>query len=664
MSFQNPQEALNLAMTHHQAGRHAQAEELYRQLLQTFPTNTDLIHLLGVVAVDGGRWAEGRVHLERAIQLNANVPHYHTNFGTKLVDNQEYALGITHFQQALKLKPECGVTFYNMGRAFMATRQWEDAISAYQNARRARPDFPPCELDLGTVLEGAGRRSEAIAHYRERLRRFPDDIAVANNLGNLLKDSGELDEAIKVYEHAALLDPDHLVVQNNLGLAYKNHGQIEKSIALLIETTEKHPGLASLRSNLILTLLYDLTDDISALLRQQRLWNQHHSEPLHSQRRPHLNTSDEKRRLKIGYVSADLRDHVAGRALLPVLTHHDRTRFEVVCYCLNPHDAMTSSYKSQADLWRDVGQLTDGKLAAAIQDDQIDLLIDLGLHTSENRLVTFALKPAPIQISWIGYPGSSGVDAIDYRLTDAFLEPPGGEPCVSQEKPFALPNLWQCYVAPEGAAEVSDLPAQRNGYVTFGSFNNFCKITPHILESWAQILSAVPGSHLVLLNNPGSHRAHTREFMHQKGIAPERIEFIDYEPTTPTSHQGNFLKRYHQIDIALDTFPYNGMTTTFDALWMGVPVVSLIGQTSVGRAGLSILSNLGLPEFATDSVGAYVRQAIETAQDLPHLAKLRQELRPRMAASPLCDALSLTHDLEAAYLTMWKDWCTAQVTKL
>ncbi|NBS05456.1 MAG: tetratricopeptide repeat protein, partial [Verrucomicrobia bacterium] len=493
MSFQNPQEALNLAMTHHQAGRHAQAEELYRQLLQTFPTNTDLIHLLGVVAVDGGRWAEGREYLERAIQLNPNVPHYHTNFGTKLVDNQEYALGITHFQQALQLKPECGVTFYNMGRAFMATRQWEDAIFAYQNARRARPDFPPCELDLGTVLDGAGRRSEAIAHYRERLRRFPDDIAVANNLGNLLKDSGELDEAIKVYERAALLDSDHLVVQNNLGLAYKNHGQIEKSIALLTETTEKHPALASLRSNLILTLLYDLTDDTRALLRQQSLWNQHHSEPLHSQRRPHLNTPDEKRRLKIGYVSADLRDHVAGRALLPALTHHDRARFEVVCYCLNPHDAMTPSYKSQADLWRDVGQLSDEKLAAVIQDDQIDLLIDLGLHTSENRLVTFALKPAPIQISWIGYPGSSGVDAIDYRLTDAFLEPPGGEPCISPEKPFVLPHLWQCYVAPEGAAEVSELPAQRNGYVTFGSFNNFCKITPAILECWAQILLGVPG---------------------------------------------------------------------------------------------------------------------------------------------------------------------------
>ena len=663
MSFQNPQEVLNLAMTHHQVGRHAQAEELYRQLLQTFPTNTDLIHLLGVVVVDGGRWAEGREHLESAIQLNANVPHYHTNFGTKLVDNQEYALGITHFQHALKLKPECGVTFYNMGRAFMATRQWEEAISAYQNARRVRPDFPPCELDLGTVLDGAGRRSEAIAHYRERLRRFPDDIAVANNLGNLLKDSGELDEAITVYERAAQLNPDHLVVQNNLGLAYKNHGQIKKSIALLIETTEKYPALASLRSNLILTLLYDLTEDTSALLRQQRLWNQYHSEPLHSRRRPHLNTPDKKRRLRIGYISADLRDHVAGRALLPALTHHDRARFEVVCYCLNPHDAMTPSYKSQADLWRDVGQLTDEKLAAVIHDDQIDLLIDLGLHTSENRLVTFALKPAPIQISWIGYPGSSGVDAIDYRLTDAFIEPPSGEPCVSQEKPFVLPHLWQCYVAPEGTDDVSELPADRNGYVTFGSFNNFCKITPHILEHWAKILSGAPGSRLILLNNPGSHRTRTLEFMHQKGIAPERIEFIDYEPTTPTSHQGSFLKRYHRIDIALDTFPYNGMTTTFDALWMGVPVVSLIGQTSVGRAGLSILSNLGLPEFATDTVEAYVHKAIKTAQDLPCLAKLRQGLRPRMAASPLCDALSLTHDLEAAYLTMWKDWCAAQAVK-
>jgi predicted O-linked N-acetylglucosamine transferase (SPINDLY family) len=657
MSHNPAQEALNLAIGHHHAGRHAEAEGIYRQLCAAHPDNTDLIHLLGVLLADTGRWVEGKALMEKAVLLNPSVPHYHTNLGTQLIEAHQYDAAIERFGYALRLKPDCPVTYYNLGRALMATHRWNEAVEAYQQARRFRPDFPQGELDLGVALHCAGRRPEAITHYQERLRRFPEDVAVMNNLGNFLKESGELDKAVEAYQQAGKLFPDNMVFQNNLGLAYKSQGQLGKAIEVLSANADRHPRWASIRSNLILTMLYDAGSDKAAIERQQHLWNRHHSDAIRSRRRLHTNPRSLDRRLKIGYVSVDLRDHVAGRALLPTLARHDHQNFEIVCYCLNPHDTLTPAYMACADLWRDVGHLSEEQLADAIRADGVDILVDLSLHTSENRLLTFAYKPAPIQISWIGYPGSSGTDAIDYRLTDQFLEPPEGEPCTSAEKPFLLPHCWQGYEAPAGYPDVNALPASANGYVTFGSFNNFCKITPEVLGCWASIMMAVPGSHLRLLNDPGTHRARTLELMSQNGIAPERIHFFDYESPSPNIRQGELLKRYHQVDIALDSFPYNGMTTTMDALWMGVPVISVSGPKSIGRAGLSILSNLGHAEFSTQSVEAYVRKAIETAMNIPRLVEVRRDLRSRMVASPICDAEKLTRDVEAAYRKMWQKWC-------
>lgn len=659
MTINQAQDVLNLAIAHHHAGRYGQAEQIYRTLSAEHPDNTDIKHLLGLVLAETGRWEEGVACMENAIALNPGIAHYHTNLGTKLVDAQRYDAAIERFGHALRLKPDCAVSYYNLGRALMSSHRWGQAVEAYQTARRFRPDFPQGELELGLALHYAGRREEAISHYQERLRRFPEDVAVLNNLGNFFRESGQLDKAIEAYREASRLVPDNLVFQNNLGLAYKNKGQNDKAIAILSANVERHPDVASLRSNLILTMLYDASSDKEAIERQQRLWNLHHGETTRSRRRPHANSRSPERRLKIGYVSADLRDHVVGKALLPILSRHDHRNFEIACYCIHPHDSQTAAFKKHSDLWRDVGHLPEVKLAEIIREDGIDILVDLSLHTSENRLLAFACKPAPIQVSWIGYPGSSGVEGIDYRLTDRYLEPPSGEPCVSAEKPFILPHCWQGYEAPEGHPDVNALPASSNDFVTFGSFNNFCKITPEVLDCWARIMSATPGSHLRLLNDRGTHRAQTLELMSQRGISPERIHFFDYEPAGPDLKHGDFLKRYHQVDIALDTFPYNGMTTTMDASWMGVPVVSLTGSKSIGRAGLSILSNLGLAEFAANTTDEYVRRAIEFARNLPRLQEIRRDLRSRMSSSPFCDAEKLTRDVENAYRKMWRDWCAA-----
>lgn len=635
------------------------AEDLYRQLLRLQPENADLVHLLGILAFNTNRQDEGRALIERSVAMNPGMARYHSNLGSLLVDLREYDRAVACFETALRLDPNCPSTYYNLGRARFNQRQWEASIEAYRAALRLQPDFRSCDLNLGTSLAAAGRMEEAISFYRSVLERRPNDAQIVTNLGNCLKEMGDLDAAIDAYRLALSLDPKDSATCNNLATGLKDQGRIEESIAAFYQAVELQPSSAEVRSNLILTLLFDPKSEPATLSEQERLWNVHHSEPLRAERLPHTNDRSPDRRLRIGYVSADLRDHVVGRALLPVFERHDHAQFETVCYSVAQPDAVTQRFMARANLWREVGDLPNDVLARQIRDDQIDILVDLALHTSDNRLTVFARKPAPVQVSWLGYPGTSGVDTIDYRLTDPFLEPPGGESLASSEQPFRLPHVWSCYEPPADSPEVNELPALQCGHVTFGSLNNFCKINDFVLDAWARILSAVEGSRLMLLTKSGSHRARTVDFFRQRGIAPDRLEFLDYQPSLDGLSQGHYLTRYQRIDIALDTFPYNGMTTTFDALWMGVPVVSLIGRLSLGRAGLSLLSNIGMPEFAVESGEDYVRCAVDCARDLPRLTALRATLRSRMQASPLLDAAALARQVEAAYRTMWSRWCAA-----
>ncbi len=651
------QQALELAMDHHQAGRLAQAEELYRQLLQVQPGNPDLVHLLGVVASHLKRHAEGRALIERSIAMNPNAARYHGNLGTLLLEIRDYDGATACYETALRLEPNWASAHYNLGLVRFQQRRWEESVASYRTALKINPDQPSCELNLGIALAAAGRIDEAIESYRSALERHPADASITTNLGNLFKEKGEMDAAIEAYRHALALNPKDSVTANNLAVALKDQGQIGESIAAFRASLELQPASAEVRSNLIFTLLFDPACEPGAVAEQEREWNRHHVEPLSAQRRPHGNDRSPDRPLRIGYISADLREHVVGRALLPVFERHDRTHFEPVCYALSEPDALTQRFKSGSALWRDVGDLPDEEFAAQVRADGIDILVDLALHTSDNRLGVFARKPAPVQVSWLGYPGTTGVATIDYRLTDPFLEPPGGEASPSSEQPFRLPHCWSCYEPPADSPAVNELPALPSGHVTFGSFNNFCKINDTVLETWAQILGAVEGSRLVLLAKSGSHRSRTAGFLRDRGIAPERLDFLDYRPALEGHSQGHYLRRYERIDLALDTFPYNGMTTTFDALWMGVPVVSLVGRFSLGRAGLSLLSNVGLPEFAVESREEYVQRAIECARDTRRLAELRATLRPRMEASPLLDAPSLARHVEAAYRTMWRRWC-------
>ena len=340
--------------------------------------------------------------------------------------------------------------------------------------------------------------------------------------------------------------------------------------------------------------------------------------------------------------------------MLPLLANHDHDSFEIFCYSqVVRSDAFTERFRARAQHWRNAVGLTDERLALQIREDHIDILVDLALHMARNRLPVFARKPAPVQVTFAGYPGSTGLDTIDYRLSDPYLNPPGTDESIYSEQTVRLPHSFWCYDPVDwGDLSVNELPAQSNGFITFGCLNNFCKINDAVLRLWARVLHAVPSSRLRLLAPEGSHRQHTWDVLGKAGILRERIEFISRQPSR------EYLELYHRIDLGLDTLPYNGHTTSLDSFWMGVPVITLVGQTIVGRAGLSQLMNLNLPELIAHDPEQYVEIAAALAHDLPRLSELRSTLRARMEQSPLMDAPHFARDIEAAYRQMWRHWCT------
>jgi protein O-GlcNAc transferase len=353
----------------------------------------------------------------------------------------------------------------------------------------------------------------------------------------------------------------------------------------------------------------------------------------------------------VGYVSPDFRDHAQRLFTFPLLREHDHEAFEIVCYSsTNPEDAWTERLRSHADVWRNVAALSANDLAALIRDDQVDVLVDLSMHMDGQRLKVFAQKPAPVQLAWLAYPGTTGVDGIDYRVTDPYLDPPGA-PLPYSEQSLWLPHSFWCYDPDNEESEVSDLPALAAGHITFGCLNNFLKVNPGVFELWAGLLTQLPTSKFLLLAPSGRARATARRAFEAHGVDPERVDFVGLQ------WRKDYLASYHRIDVALDCVPYNGHTTSLDAFWMGVPIVTLVGNTVAGRAGLCQAYNLKLPELVAESRADFVQKAVALTRDLPRLAELRKQLRSRMRQSPLMDAPRFARDLEALYRAAWRSWC-------
>jgi predicted O-linked N-acetylglucosamine transferase (SPINDLY family) len=556
------------------------------------------------------------------------------------------------YQRALQLRPDDADAHHYLGNVCKDQGRLDEATACYQQALRLRPNYAEVYYNQGNLLKDQSRVDEAIACYRRALELNPGFMQAYVNLGNAYGDQGCSDEAVACFQSALRLKPDYAKAYNNLGNVLKDQGKLDEAIACFRRALEHDPNFAVAGSNLLHTLHFCPGYDAAAIFAEHHRWNQQFVAPLAKAIQPHPNERSADRRLRIGYVSPDLRDHVVGRNVLPLLRQHDRRQFEIVCYAdlLRP-DSLTEIFRSHADAWRDVAGMTHEALAQLIRDDRIDVLVDLTLHLARNRLRVFAQKPAPVQVTFAGYPGATGLSTIDYRLTDVHLDPPGLDAPRYAEESIRLPDTFWCYDPIDGTPAVTALPALQRGHVTFGCLNNFCKINPAVLRLWAQVLKAVDRSRIVILATEGTHRQHTLDLLMQEGVAPDRVTFVAKQP------RQRYLELYHGIDVGLDTIPYNGHTTSLDSYWMGVPVVTIVGQTEVGRAGVSQLVNLGLRELIGETPEQFVSIAVGLAGDLARLRELRATLRARMEGSPLMDAPRFARNIEAAYRGMWRRWC-------
>ena len=412
---------------------------------------------------------------------------------------------------------------------------------------------------------------------------------------------------------------------------------------------DRWPDNAGVHSDFLLALWHDPRQTPRAVFEESRRWAARHAEPLRRLWRAHDNDRDPERRLRVGYVSPDFRDHAVGRLLRPVLARHGREAFEVFCYSdVERPDAMTARLRPLADVWRDTASIYDEELAEQVRADRIDILVDCCGHFAGNRLLAFALKPAPVQVSHFGYCGTTGLSAIDYRITDASSDPPGTTEACHTEALVRLDGgcCW-CYEPAEPTPDVGPLPALAVGHVTFGSLNRPAKLNDAVIETWARVLRAVPGSRLLLLSGTASDAGLSARFA-RHGVDAARVDDAPRQPRL------DYLALHNRIDVGLDPFPFNGDNTLCDALWMGVPSVALAGDAFVSRRGVSHLNNVGLPELAAEDVDGYVWVAAELAADLPRLAALRAGLRGRLSGSALADGRSYVRRLEEAYRRMWR----------
>lgn len=652
------QQVFDKAVQHHQAGRLRQATELYRQILAEDPQQTLVMHNLGAICYQMGRHDEAAELMRRVIAANPNVVEAHDLLGCALEGQGRLSEAIAAHRAAITLHPDFAEAHSNLGNALSSQGDFDGAVSAYRQALALNPNFFRAQNNLSVALRSKGELDQSIAAARAAIALEPRFAEAHNNLGIALKDKGRFDESIAAYRRAIKLNASYAEAHNNLGLALKDIGELDEAIAELREGLRLQPNYPQDHSNLILTMHYHPDSDARAIAGECRRWNTQHAQPLRKLIQPHSNRRDPNRKLRIGYLSPDLRAHPVGRFLLPLLAHRDKSQVEAFSYANVPvPDAMTEQLRSHTDQWRTVFGISDSNLAELIRRDQIDILVDLSMHTANNRLLVFARKPAPVQVSYLAYCSTTGLDTIEYRLSDPHLDPPGTDESIYCEKTIRLPRTYWCYDGVFNPPHFSDLPALSRGTITFGCLNNFCKVSKSVLDTWTRILRDVPDSHFLLSAPEGSHRQRILDLLNRQGVASARVQFVARQ------RPGEYFRLYDQIDIALDTFPFCGGTTTCDALWMGVPAVILAGKTAVGRAGVSILSNVGLPELIADSQQDYARLAVELAGDLPRLKELRGTLRHRLQDSPLADGPGFARDVEAAYRQMWRAWCATEPTR-
>jgi predicted O-linked N-acetylglucosamine transferase (SPINDLY family) len=626
----------------------------YEAALAREPRHVEAHNNLGTILKTQGKLPQAEAHFLAAVAANSEFAAGHINLGLLRQMQSRFGEAAEAYRQALRLAPRSAVAQLGFGQVLQKLGQRDEARRCFEEALRLDPAYADAHLSLGYLCQLAGRYDDAIVHCQTALQFHPDWPEAYSNLCVAWAEVGRHDEAIAAGERAIALRPDFAMAHSNLAVSLQNQGLLEAAIEAHRRAVGCDPDNSGLHSNLLYALNYPAASTAESLYAEHLAWGQRHAEPLTQASAPHAHERSPERRLRIGYVSPHLCDHAVNFFSEPILAAHDHERFEVFCYSdVDQSDDTTQVLQGYADQWRDVLDKSDVEVAEQIRADEIDILVDLTGHiTGGKRMTLFARKPAPIQITYIGYQNTTGMSAMDYRLTDAYSDPPGTTEHLHTERLERLPTTFFCYQPSNYAPPVGPLPATSNGYITFGSINAFTKVTPQVLDTWAEILLQVPQSKLVIrADMTALLQKRLTETFAARAIGPERLELVNRLP------RPRYLELISRLDVALDPFPFNGHTTTCDSLWQGVPVVTLSGNTYVSRFGGSGLATLGLHELITHSREEYIAAAVALANDRERLLTYRAMLRERMAASPLLDFKAFTRNLEVAYRRMWREWC-------
>lgn len=590
---------------------------------------------------------------QRALHLYPDSPRAWVNVGNLESLRGELERAATCFARAVELAPDYAPARLNLGNTKLAARQPGAAEAQYRAALRIKPGWTAALVGLGCALEERGALSEAIEAYREAQQRDPGDSGAALNLGKALARAGDGNEAYRILQEALNRRPDDSLLEKQLAQLDRDLMRPEAAVARYRRVLARSPTDFRTWSDLLFTLNFVASISAAELRAEHERYGASRMRglPRSAIRTP----SEPDRRLRIGYVSADFRRHPVSCFVDPLLRCHDPAHFEIYCYYTHgEHDEITARLAKHAHVWRDAAALSDEELARLVEEDRIDILVDLAGHTGGNRLGTFARKPAPVQLTWLGYLATTGLETIDYRLCDAYTDPPGLAEAWQSEQPLRLPHSQWCYQPQVEVPGPSSLPFEANGFWTFGSFNQPSKLNELVLDAWSRLLFAVPGSRLRMLGLADrSLQTRIREWFQQRGIPADRLELQGRLPIA------EYLAAHRQVDVALDTFPYNGGTTTCDALLMGVAVASVVGDRSVARGGVSLLENVGLPEWLAPSAAGLPECVLARIAEPQRLAELRRSLPGRMRQSPLMDAERFVRNVEQAMRSVWRRACTA-----
>jgi protein O-GlcNAc transferase len=651
---ENPGLYNNIGNAYKAIGELEQAISYFKQSLSIKPDSYEAHCNIGATLKAQGKLNDAVDHYQKALLLRQDIPEVYNNLGNTLTDQGRLDEAVSCLKKAIAIKPDYIEAHNNLGVVLTKQGKLDAALECYKKTLSINPHNAESHRNLGYTLKEQGHLDAAIECFHKALAINPDNANTNNDLGNALAEQGKTSMAVSCYKQALSIKPDYAEALSNLGNALTEQGKFDEAIVFMQKAVEIKKDYTEAHSNLLMNMHYSPDCSAQEIYDEHIKWDKQHAEGLLKKTESYRNSIAPERKIRIGMVSGSFRRHPVGYMIVTALENLDGQNFELYGYSNTlKMDDLGQRIRESCLMWRLIAGMNDQEVCALIKEDAIDILVDLSGHASNNRLLVFARKPAPVQVKWVGGQfNTTGMQAMDYYISD-WVESPQDHDRWYTEQVVRLPDGYVCYAPPNYAPAVNTLPMLSNNHVTFGCFNNLAKINSEVIVLWAKLLRKMQGSKLILiskqLGDADTQERYKKSFM-QEGILPEQLDLRGVRP------HSELLKSYNEIDIALDPFPYSGGLTTCESLWMGVPVVTMPGPTFAGRHSATHLSNVGLNNWVTNSPNEYLDVVEKWCDNAESLANLRSNLREQVARSPLCDAPRFARNLETMFREMWQKW--------